>query len=351
MTLNSAMILRLAHRALNGKPADFASMASGKSILHPAETERIEPAIFSEDALERIIRLSPWCNWDKEMLTAKGGRVEHASTVAYTFEDVRIAGPLLYRGAAKSRHGFGPETLTLGNGVEFQEIDAAHILTNWPASEFFGQYLLDNFPLELIPTLEGERISTVTRPYPHAESYRSLLGLNKPKKVTYGRIKKLTIYRDFSQNSYKSKRYQILRTRLRDKLAPLDRKLTGVYIRRGAAGERRMLTNEPEIEARLASLGFDIVVPDQLTASEIAQRTLDAPIVVGVEGSHLSHAIFSVAEEGTFLVLQPPDRFAMAYKEFTDSMDMRFAFIVGAQTEDGFAIDVDELERMIDQLG
>ncbi len=126
--------------------------------------------------------------------------------------------------------------------------------------------------------------------------------------------------------------------------------MPGVYLRRGIAGEPRVLVNEPELEVALRAVGFDILDPEQLSAREIAERSLDAAVVVAVEGSHLSHAIFSAADQATFLVIQPPDRFALAYKEFTDRMDMRFALVVADPVEGGFAVALDEVHRLLEQL-
>ena len=114
-------------------------------------------------------------------------------------------------------------------------------------------------------------------------------------------------------------------------------------------------------EPALSQGGYEIV--DKFTRKEIfivgALGSAAAPgvevlvlarIVIGVEGSHLSHAIFTMADDAAFLVLQPPDRFAMTYKEFADRMSMRFAFMVGTAAEDGFTVDHDRLRRIIDRV-
>ena len=72
--------------------------------------------------------------------------------------------------------------------------------------------------------------------------------------------------------------------------------------------------------------------------------------MVGVEGSQFSHAIYTVADNGAFLVLQPPDRFSMAYKEYTDRVGLTYAFVVGTPDEDGFRVETDRLQRMLDRL-
>ena len=111
-----------------------------------------------------------------------------------------------------------------------------------------------------------------------------------------------------------------------------------------------MLVNEAAITRFLTDRGFEVIDPATASAEQIAVQTLEAKIVVGVEGSHLSHAIYTAADGCTFLVLQPPDRFALAYKEFTDRLDMTFAFLVGDRAPHGFTVPVDDLARMLDFL-
>jgi capsular polysaccharide biosynthesis protein len=124
----------------------------------------------------------------------------------------------------------------------------------------------------------------------------------------------------------------------------------GVYLRRGIGGEPRRLINEAELEQALLALGFDILDPENLSAQDVAQRSLGARVVIAVEGSHLSHAIFSAAEQATFMVIQPPDRFALAYKEYTDRMDMRFALVVAEPASGGFSVVIDEVHRLLELL-
>jgi hypothetical protein len=100
----------------------------------------------------------------------------------------------------------------------------------------------------------------------------------------------------------------------------------------------------------LDGYGFDILACDDLEPAEIVYRSLDARVIIGVEGSHLSHALYPVAASGALLVLQPPDRFAMPYKEAADALGPRFGFVVGPPAEAGFSVDLDEIRLMLDRL-
>jgi hypothetical protein len=352
MTLNLPMVKRVVRRLTMRHTPEFHTLASREWVLCPSERARIPPAMHLPGAIEKVRALSPWRNWETERLLLAGGEIEHAASLARVVPQVELAGAYLYRGASKLQPGFGSEKLFGEDWGPTETLDEVHLMTSQSGSHFFGTLMLDDMPLALIPRPEDRCISMASKPYVHEAGYRALLDLPRPREVTRARIRRLVCYTDFAQNSFKRARYAQLRSRLRAALqtAPARQPVPGVYLRRGIAGEPRVLVNEPELEVALRAVGFDILDPEQLSAREIAERSLDAAVVVAVEGSHLSHAIFSAADQATFLVIQPPDRFALAYKEFTDRMDMRFALVVADPVEGGFAVALDEVHRLLEQL-
>ncbi|WP_299592416.1 glycosyltransferase family 61 protein [uncultured Tateyamaria sp.] len=223
------------------------------------------------------------------------------------------------------------------------------MMSQWAGSHYFGSYMRDELPLGLLPPEGAPCITVSTNTYEHEAGYRKILSLPRPPRMAAARIDELTVYSDYAQNSSKAARYRQLRQRLRDYFKDLSTSApTGVYLKRGATGERRVVANEAVIEQLLSGMGFDIVEPAKLTADEIVKRLLDAPIIVGVEGSHLAHTMYTLADMGTLVVIQPPDRFALPYKEFTDRLDLGFAFIVGHPAQDGFTVDPDDLKHILD---
>lgn len=351
MRLNLPMVQRMARRLLVRRPPAFHSLAQREWTLCPPECTKVPPALFPPGAIERVRALSPWRNWATERLLLGGGLIEHAASVKHMVCDVELAGPFLYRGASKFKPGYGQEKFFQNFGA-IERLDEAHLMTSQSGSHFFGTLMLDDMPLNLIPTPGSPCIAMVSRPYIHEAGYRELLGLPRPGEVVRARIRRLMCYTDFAQNSFKQARYERLRSRLRATLGLGAQHVPapGVYLRRGTSGEPRRLVNEAQLEQALQALGFDILEPEQLSARDIARRTLDARVVVAVEGSHLSHAIFSVADRASFLVIQPPDRFALAYKEYTDRMDMRFALVVAEPAPGGFRVVVDEVHRLLERL-
>ena len=343
------MLRRGIRRLLAGRHIDIRELASRSWTLCPIESARSPPAIYLPGAMDKIIALSPWRSRIVEDGMVRGGPGEHAASSGHLLENVDLVGPCLYAGAAKGQPGYGPEPRLIQGLGPRQDLADAHLITGYTGSRFFGTLMLDDFPLALLPGTLDSCITMTSQPYAHEAGYRRLFALPAAQHVLRGRIRRLVIYTDFAQNSLKEKRYRTLRDNLRKALSgSAVRPAPGIYIRRGIEGERRILVNESAVERALEERGFRVIDLTCMDAETIARESLDARIVVGVEGSHLSHGIFSAHDAATFLVLQPPQRFAMAYKEFTDRMDMRFAFLVGDPDPGGFTVSIDELQRLLD---
>ena len=349
MTLNTALVQRSLLRLIGGRLADFQSLAVESWEVCPEEEAPGRPAVFPPGAIERVSRLSPWRDWDGEHSLIAGAPGRHAATRAYVIAGSVLAGAYVYCGRGTLRIGHGPQRILDPDLPRRRRLAEAHLAASWTGADFFGNFLLDTFPLEMIPPPGAVRVGARTKPYGHAEGYRTLLDLPAPELPAHARVDRLTIYSDFAQNSFKEARYRTLRARMRQAVGS-TRAPAGIFLRRGNDGERRELVNEAALIELLTTQGFDILDLNRLDAAEIARRSLDARIVIGVEGSHLSHAIYTMADNGAFLVIQPPDRFAMPYKEFADRMDMTFGFVVARPAEGGFAVDLDEIRMMLDRL-
>ena len=349
MPINTPLLKRMLKRVTGGKAVDIRTRASKTWVLCPAEEAHTPPAIHLPGEIDRIQSVSPWRMHDAELASIRGGQVRHASSEAHLLKDVELAGAFLYKDAAVSQPGFGKRQWWLSGSIPLERYTESHLITSHMGSHFFGTLLLDDYPLALLPPEGAHRLPMCTQPSRHNAQYRELLELPMSLPVQRARIDRLIVYTDFAQNSLKVKRYEVLRTALRRNCPRRATSSAGVYLRRGRSGELRLLDNEAQVEEMLAGMGFDIIDPMVLTAAEISSRTLDAPLVISVEGSHLSHAIFSASDTATFVVLQPPDRLCMTYKEYTDQMgSMRFAFLVGDRSAQGFRVEPDHLERLLD---
>ncbi len=339
-------------RLLRGHGDILLDQADRQWELSPAERSSSRPALYPEGDLDKVRTLAPLRSLDREKLFIAGGEMTHDATRAFEFSDVAISGAYLYQNRARARYGSYQRWFESWGGIERQDLEAANLVTCRVGSDFFGHFLWDNLPMELLPGPEENPITLHAKPRWHEDDYRRLLSMPKPPTVKYGRVKKLTLYADYGQTVLREKRYRILRARLRQALPEFatGRTNPGVFITRGNTGERRNLLNEDEISALLQRKGFTVINPDRMSGEEIVRQTMDARIVIGVDGSHISHTLYTVSEDGVFLILQPPDRFSMVYKEFTDRLGISYAFIVGDAVENGFLIDTNNLERLLERL-
>lgn len=331
-----------------GASANITTLARDSWELHPAQTAVSPPAIYLDGSLNKITTLSHWRTWETALI--RGGPGTHGATRAYLIDNVKLSGGHLYKRAAKLNPGYGKERIWAPGIGRVRHLDRAHLVSCYAGSLFLGTFLTDSLPLELLPGPGTPTITMPTNTYGHEASYRAIFDLPAPPYVSQGEVGRLTVYDDVGQNTGKTRRYHILRDRIKKAYAGADPAPVEVYLKRGSTGENRILTNEAALEERLVQLGFDMIEPACMDAAAIARRTFGAPGVVSVEDSYMSHTVYTMAEGAAFVVLQPPDRFAMAYKEFTDSIGLRFAFIVGTATSGGFAVDLDNIDRILERL-
>ncbi len=349
--INLPLVKRMFRRLVSRRFVDIRDLAQKQWMLCPAEEGTSPPAIHLPGETDRIFGVSPWRTREGEFAAVTGGRANHDASYAHLIPNVELVDAYLYCGPALAQPGFGRRRLFRQHTGPVQRFAEAHLITHSTGSHFFGSLMLDDYPIALLPHDDADCIQMSTQPYEHDGEYRKLLKLRSSPPVRRARIDRLILYTDFAQNSLKATRYRELRRRLRASLP--GAKTTAekrVYLRRGRTGELRLLENERQIEQVLTGLGFDILDHTQMSATEMARRSLDADLIVAVEGSHLSHAIFSAADDACFMVLQPPTRFATAYKEYTDRMNMRFAFLVGDPSRTGFTVDPDHLQRLLEHV-
>jgi capsular polysaccharide biosynthesis protein len=108
------------------------------------------------------------------------------------------------------------------------------------------------------------------------------------------------------------------------------------------------MLNEPEVTAALEQCGFVVIAPEQMEADAIATMLRDARVVVGVEGSALTHAAVAADRGACIFAIQSPTAFNSFYRLVTSAAGQHFAFSVGDPVEgERFTMPVDRLLRSI----
>ncbi len=349
MSLNWPRVRRGVQRVLARKAVKLEDVQARTWTVCPEARSTCAPAIYPASALDKIRTLSPFRRWPGEELLIKGGELVLAPTTGHLLRDVDIVAGHFYCGGLDWLAGSVAAPWRLPPLKREPPLARAMLETSGSGAAFFGCLLLDDFPMALMAENPADTIAMMSNPSGHEAQYRELMGLLPRRVIQQGHVQEMTMFIDPAYNASKTARYRQLRTNLRQRVG--ESACTGrVYISRGLAGARRVLSNEAELEGILRQRGFTVIDPMKTSALEVARHSLDARLVVSIEGSQVSHAIFSMADDAALVLLQPPDRFGMQYKEFTDAMGMRFGFVVCDPVDDGFKVDIDELLRLLDSI-
>jgi len=326
-------------------PSGCAELCERSWTISPAEDRLERAALFLDGELEKVRQVQEDTTMDAEIRRVNSGTRRHAETRAYRFRDIQLVNGRLIKGAMSYRVS---ELEAHAGGAEPLVLPSAAVSSTFMGSIYFGHWLRDDATLNVaVQSLAPVTIHVARKPYSHEAGYRELLSLPE-QHVARGRFGELTLLEDWGQNEYKRRRYQELRARLRQVVPGSGHER--VYLKRGrTSGARgRDLLNAAAIEATLVQQGFAVADPDTMSAQEIAALAKDAKLMVGLEGSHLAHTIYPIADGGTILVLQPPYRFNNVYKDLADAVGLHYAFVVGDPGEGGFTIDPERLKRTLD---
>jgi hypothetical protein len=100
----------------------------------------------------------------------------------------------------------------------------------------------------------------------------------------------------------------------------------------------------------LENLGFVVADIETDSLDQVLGLLAKAKVVISLEGSHATHCTFTVPENSGLILLQPPDRFLGFHRGWTTSAGVRFGFLVGTLTEDGYHFSISEILRTLDLM-
>ncbi len=76
---------------------------------------------------------------------------------------------------------------------------------------------------------------------------------------------------------------------------------------------------------------------------------MDARIIIGVEGSQFSHALYALKESHSgILVIQPPERVFTAHLDWSRVMGFDFGMVVGNKRGTGFEVPYEDIFMTLD---
>lgn len=322
-------------------PPDVRTLATRSWEIAPAESVVARRAFFLDGQLDRVTGWEFVAEHPRAEMEG-GSELHHGSTRGYLVKDAFLVDGSLY--CQDGLNFLTHRTRSLPRIRVEQEFDHAALFCSPGGNRYFGQWLIDDCTTYELATSLGVPVTTNQPVSDHTRDYESWLGM-EPKRVDAAYVRELIVFDDIARNLHKRTRFRALGEKIR---ARADAKPhPGVFILRGTAGVRRVLTNELALAERLRDQrGLRIIDPMQSDVSSILSACAGSKVIVGVEGSALIHGVLAVAPGAGLMTLQPPNRFVTVYSHLADHL--HFGFVVGTPQGEDFQVDASEVERTLD---
>ena len=339
-----------------GLDVELLNAAASVEELHPAEKIAGTPCIALPGQYERVSKGAFNIEIAEEIAQLKGARREIGPTVRYVLDNVLLSHGIIQ---ARGRRMLFNSTINFGPiQSPWAEYDEAVLRSSYVGCYFFGHWLADDCTTHLLAQQLGTPMSMPTPPWPNRAGYLALFGQSYIE-LGRARVRRLVLYNDIAHNEHKASRFRALRARV---ASNNESRAAGriIYLMRGRGGAPpvgsaayqssagRRLLNEVEIVESLMRRGVIIVRPEMLTVPQLIAELLGARIVIGLEGSQLSHVLFTLHDKGGMLAIQPPDRLYNGYMDAVNVLGMRYGIVVGEQRQSGFHLPLGDLLRTID---
>jgi hypothetical protein len=324
---------------------DLLGSAASVDELHPEETITGDPCIALPGQYERIQAGAFNVDIAAEVAQLQGAPRKIGSTLRYTLRDVLICDAIIYgQGRRKIFNLQVPSRRSDEDGAHephWEEYEEAAVRSSYIGCHFFGHWLRDDSATHLLAGEYGTPISMPTPVWPDQAGYLAVFGQRSvmPRRA---RVRKLILFEDITQNSHKAERFR--------KLRALVARGRIVYLIRGSGGKQRLLANEAEITDALARRGVVILQAETLSVPELLSGLFGARMVISIEGSQFSHALYTLRDKAGIVVIQPPNRFFNSHMDWARSLGMRYGVVVGERRETGFHLPVCDLLRTVDLM-
>jgi len=350
LPIEATPYVRLVKRLFSG-PGLLRDIAYQQDILCPEEKVTAHPSIFLPGQIERIKDFKPT---DAVAITTKEAEIEaaisttgiHRSTIAYHIKNAVLFDGAVYAGRFK--HVVGDKALYTSPLNQRRHIKTAALASSYVGTKYFGHWLTDDCTQYILAEEIAQPLCVRTASFGHRQGYQTYFGQDWTP-TDRAHIDDLIVFQDFSQNSFKRKRYRALRDRIKARFPDNGSRLC-IYLRRGKTGIRRAIQNENEIIDALTRRDFVVVDVESDSLDHIIGTLVHAKIVVSMEGSHVAHCTFTSPENSGVLLLQPADRFSAVHRGWSECLGIRFGFVVGVTGEAGYYFPVPEVLSTIDLM-
>lgn len=342
-----AALLRARARLRGGQPTERLHETIAPVIMGSTDLMPCRQALYDEAQFDRIRATPPRTDipFQLNRLTETGQRRTEA--LVHDFGPATVIGGRIFSGTGET---WVPtrQTRVWTPWVEtFRE--PVTLPNSPPGMRYFGHWVRDDASAYEVAAARGARVLSMVRPdWSDAPFYEDVFGQTWDERPAF-RTPDLTVVTDIGFSEAKRDRLLALGARLRAKV-PAEEPGRIVYLARGPSARSRGLEGEAELIATLEGQGITILYaesdPRALTAG-----LMEARLVITVEGSQTSHAVYTLARNGAILVIQPPFRFYNPHLEWTRLLDVPYGIVIGIPGEDGsFRVEADEVMVMAERL-
>lgn len=342
-----AAYLRARARALKTEPTERLHQTIAPVIMGSTDLMPCRQALYDAAQFDRI-RATPARTdipFQLNRLTETGQRRTEA--LVHRYGPATVVGGRIFH--AKGETWIPTRQPRVWSPVVETVTDPVTLPNSPPGMRYFGHWVRDDASAYEVARDRGGRVLSMVRPdWSDAPFYEEVFGQDWQEKTAF-HTPDLTVVTDIGFSEAKRDRLLALGARLRTRVAAEEPGRI-VYLARGPSARSRGLQGEDELIAVLEAQGLKILYaesdPRALTAG-----LMDAKMVITVEGSQTSHAVYTLARDGAILVIQPPYRFYNPHLEWTRLLDVPYGIVIGIPDEDGsFRVDPDEVLAMADRL-
>lgn len=324
---------------------DFFSAAADRHEICASEIIEGPPTKVLPGQFDRVTAAAFGGSVEREIATLQGQPRKTSPTNIYRFKNVNI----LQSWVIANGHYeiFGWPNSEWSNKPS-HEIKTAALTSSFQGNRYFGHWLRDDCASRLLYSDSDIRIAIPRPDWVDATAYERAFSLPPSTIVQNVHVDEMFYCNDLIQNSHKAGRFKQLRERLRKTIDPIAAHDI-VYIGRGTSAKARTFHNEQELTDALEQHGVKIVFAETLTSEEFIASIMDARIIISVEGSQLSHALYALGTTNPgMIVIQPPDRLFTSHLDWARVMNVQFGTVVGIKDGDGFTVPPEDVLRTID---
>lgn len=337
----------LLNRLIRGK-GEIDDIADKRIEISPAIKSTIRPSFYFESELRNILKFHPETSEKNEMLRIKGGEIVHDATFCWQIKNAYLLDGAVYKNNFKKV--FPSKTSQPNdNFINDDGKNELALASSYQGIKYFGHWLRDDVVTYMAAQQFGIPISLATDNWPDKTIYASLFEQDWHQHFN-GKVKTLSVFQDYAQNDYRVARYQALRSLLRQKFNAIHDG-NYIYLKRGLTGANiRNLVNEEQLIETLKKQNFIILDLTSHSLEHIIEQLLDAKLVVTLEGSHQNHALYTLADKGNLIIIQPPDLFNNSAKDWCDALDFSHGITIGNAKENGFEVNLDNVIKLIEKM-